>query len=256
MFDLAGNSSAYDITLEVSFDNGTTYTSIEPNEITGSLNVSPGNDIHLIWDGRISYPNSTSSTARIKIIANSWSCGDPITDSRDGQTYNTVEIGTQCWMAENLNYETGNSWCYDDNSSNCDTYGRLYDWSTALGACPTGWHLPSDDDWCTLTTYIDETVDCESLTWIGTDAGYKMKSTSGWYSNGNGSDAYGFTALPGGYRDSDGIFHYLELAAYFWSSTAENGSEAWNWGLGYGADEVNRYTHSQGDGLSVRCLKD
>ncbi|MCF8350287.1 MAG: hypothetical protein K9H15_03920 [Bacteroidales bacterium] len=172
-----------------------------------------------------------------------------------GQTYDLVEIGDQCWMAENLNYETGNSWCYDNNSSNCDTYGRLYDWSTALGACPSGWHLPSDDEWCTLTTYIDPTVDCDEVGWSGTDAGYKMKSTSGWYSNGNGSDAYGFAALPGGGRSSDGGFSYVEEGAYFWSST-EDGTDAWGRLLNYNDDEVGRYYSNQENGFSVRCLKD
>ena len=172
-----------------------------------------------------------------------------------GQTYDLVEIGDQCWMAENLNYETGNSWCYDDNSSNCETYGRLYDWSTALDACPSGWHLPSDDEWCTLTTYIDPTVDCDEIGNSGTNAGYKMKSTSGWYSNGNGSDAYGFAALPGGGRYSYGSFGTIEKYAYFWSST-ENGTDAWLRYLLYNNDEVGRNFNDQDVGLSVRCLKD
>jgi len=253
MFDLNGSSSTYAISLEVSFDNGDSYTSIDPNEITGSLSVSPGTDIHLVWDGRISYPDY-SATAQIKITA-AWSCGDPIKDPRDGQTYNTVEIGTQCWMAENLNYETGNSRCYDDNSSNCDTYGRLYDWFTALEACPTGWHLPSDVEWCTLTTSIDPTVDCDETGWSGTDAGYKMKSTSGWYSSGNGSDAYGFTVLPGGYCQYNQSFSNIEKYAYFWSSSGW-GSTSWRRVLSYESDSVRRDYDDPDDGLSVRCLKD
>ncbi|MDZ7742845.1 MAG: fibrobacter succinogenes major paralogous domain-containing protein [Bacteroidota bacterium] len=279
MFDLSGSSSTYAISLEVSFDNGGSYTAIDPNEITGSLSVGPGTDIHLVWDGRISYPNSSTATARIKIIANSsWSCGDPITDSRDGQTYNTVEIGTQCWMAENLNIGTRidgednqadngtiEKYCYGDNPSNCDTYGGLYQWNEmmqyittqgAQGICPPngGWHLPSDDEWCTLTTYIDPTVDCDAVGYSGTDAGYKMKSTSGWYSNGNGSDAYGFAALPGGSYYTGG-FNWIEKLARFWSSTG-NGTGAWGRTLSSSYDKVSRGSDPQEGGFSVRCLKD
>ena len=174
----------------------------------------------------------------------------------EGQVYNTVLIGNQCWLKENLNYESGNSWCYNNNSSNCETYGRLYDWETALGVCPSGWHLPSDDEWCTLTIYIDPTVNCNTIGWGGTDCGYKMKSTNGWYSNGNGSDAYGFEALPGGYRDYDGYFVGLTSHAYFWSSSKFTSLTAWYRALGHYYDEVYRSYYLKEHGRSARCVKD
>ncbi|MCK9204433.1 MAG: hypothetical protein M0P58_08390, partial [Bacteroidales bacterium] len=77
-----------------------------------------------------------------------------ITDPRNGLVYPTVKIGSQCWLQKNMNYQTGNSWCYENKSENCDIYGRLYDWETALKVCPKGWHLPSDDEYSVLLDYL------------------------------------------------------------------------------------------------------
>lgn len=110
----------------------------------------------------------------------------PLTDPRDGQTYETVTIGKQTWMAKNLNYVTNNSRCYDDKASNCATYGRLYTWEAAMTACPEGWHLPTYDEWNTL---FKTAGGLES-------AGIALRSTSGWPENENGTDAYAFSALP------------------------------------------------------------
>jgi len=189
------------------------------------------------------------------ITVNNGGGSGTFTDPRDGQTYNTIEIGSQTWFAENLNYETTNSWWYDNSSANGDIYGRLYTWDAALTACPSGWHLPSDDEWCTLTQYIDPTVNCNATGYSGTDAGYKMKSTSGWYSNGNGSNAYGYSALPGGYRNNNGNFYYIEKYALFWSSP-ENGTYAWYRHLDYSYGKVYRNNLTQVYGFSVRCVKD
>ncbi len=171
------------------------------------------------------------------------------TDKRDGKTYKTVKIGNQIWMAENLNYKTSSgSWCYDDNSSNCDIYGRLYNWETAKTACPSadGWHLPTDDEWTTLVNYLGgEKV-----------AGGKLKSTTSWTSPNTGaSNSSGFSALPSGYRNTNGNYCYRSYGTNLWSST-ECGTIAWNRTLNYSMTSVLRSNYGKANGFSVRCLKD
>ena len=151
---------------------------------------------------------------------------DRFTDSRDGTFYAKVKIGNQTWMAENLNYDVPDNTtdvCYNNNNDNCARYGRLYNWSTAMngasssstnpsgvrGVCPVGWHLPSNGEWTQLTDYVGGS----------STAGRKFKSQSGWYDNGNGTDEYGFSALPGGYGYSDGNFYYAGYYGYWWSAT-------------------------------------
>jgi len=132
-------------------------------------------------------------------------------DTRDNKTYKTVKIGTQWWMAENLAYKTGSgSWAYNNEESNVAKYGRLYHWETAKTACPTGWHLPSDAEWTTLTSYLDG----ESV------AGGKMKTTSNWDSpNIGATNESGFSSLPVGLLTNDGGFYEVGSSGYFWSST-------------------------------------
>lgn len=173
-----------------------------------------------------------------------------MTDSRDGKTYKTVKIGSQIWMAENLNYRTRDSYCYEDKISNCDKYGRLYTWDAAITACPSGWHLPSHAEWETLVTAVGG----ES------GAGTKLKSTSGWLKDGNGSDSFGFSALPAGERDlspaGSGPEAYTPVGhiACFWSST-DKGRH--NTELFAERDDVWIYNpDDRGRGKSVRCLKD
>jgi len=133
------------------------------------------------------------------------------TDTRDGRTYKTVIIGNQTWMAENLNYkaETG-SWFYNNDSSIGAIYGRLYDWETALKVCPTGWHLPSDIEWTELADSLGNSK-----------VGGKMKVPGTLYWKAPNTDATnvsGFSALPGGYRNTIGQFLYLGSFAMFYSS--------------------------------------
>ena len=169
------------------------------------------------------------------------------TDPRDGQVYPTVQIGSQCWMQTNMNYNTGNSWCYKDNSTNCNTYGRLYDWETALKVCPKGWHLPSDEEWTALTDYLGgKNV-----------AGSKMKSSSVWKYDENGINSSGFTALPGGNRNNMGGFYGLASDAYYWSSTEYSSTDAWSRYLYYFSNNMDRNSYYiKTYGFSARCIQD
>jgi len=183
-------------------------------------------------------------------VSNGGSGTGTFTDPRDGQTYKTVVIGSQTWFAENLNYQTTNSWWYDNSSANGDIYGRLYTWSAALTACPGGWHLPSDAEWTTLTDFLG-----------GLDvAGGKMKETGldHWNSPNTGAtNESGFTGLPGGYRHFNGE-GYLDMGDYglFWSSSVEISSYAWLRRLYYISPNVHRDFRSVREGMSIRCLRD
>ena len=180
------------------------------------------------------------------------------TDPRDGQAYEMVTIGTQVWMAQNLNFETPTSLCYENQY--CYKYGRLYNWNDMMqgaltsnevpsgvqGICPPGWHVPSMAEWQILIDYVGG----EGI------AGYKLKSWDGWFHNGNGDDYYFFRALPGGYYY--GRFAQMGGEAYFWSSTdtpgANNGrymklTYQTNWAF------LSIYD-SKNYGMSLRCIKD
>ncbi|MDR2582312.1 MAG: fibrobacter succinogenes major paralogous domain-containing protein [Fibromonadaceae bacterium] len=174
-------------------------------------------------------------------------------DSRDGKKYRSVVIGNQIWMAENLNYKVKGSKCYDNQESNCKKYGRLYNWVTAKTACPSGWHLPSNEDWNVLIKFVNPSCSDDNRC----AAGSKLKATSGWASNGNGTDAYGFSALPGGYGYSGGTF--LNVGSYgdWWSATEDNADLAYDRGMYYGYEIINKHSGNKNYALfSVRCLHD
>jgi uncharacterized protein (TIGR02145 family) len=180
-----------------------------------------------------------------------------ITDARDGQTYKTVIIGNQVWMAQNLNYATSKgSWCYNDNSANCDLFGRLYSWKTAISACPRGWNLPSNDDWHELALVQDPEAaneDIESLI-----AGGKLKNKTGWGSPNTGTtNESGFSAIPGGSRDYNGVFEWAGSTGDWWSST-EYMSYALCRSMHKDDNKLRAFTFSKSDGVgfSVRCIKD
>ena len=172
------------------------------------------------------------------------STSTPQSVSYGGKTYKTVVIGGKMWMAENLNYQTASgSWCYANNISNCDKYGRLYDWKTAKKVCPTGFHLPSRQEWNDL---------------VNAAGGYKkLKARSGWDINGNGTDNFGFSALPGGARDSDGRFSNAGSLGLWWTATEDDAGVAYyHRGMSYDNGYVDEYNYDKSDGYSVRCVAD
>lgn len=157
-------------------------------------------------------------------------CAGTFLDTRDGQDYPLMQFGNQCWMTKNLNYETGSSWCYNNNTTYCDTYGRLYNWSTATTACPTGWHLPSDAEFTTL----EGTIGSARTTWM---------NPASW------------AGLYGSYRDTDGSFRNLGTHGYWWASTT-SGDKAWHRSLYTSNLSVYRNTNWPQFGFSVRCIRD
>jgi len=204
----------------------------------------------------------TSNTSLFVEVTTGTSQGQPCpgtpTIFYGGQTYNTVQIGYQCWMRENLNFETTNSWCYQNNPAYCYTYGRLYNWYDANTACPPAWHLPSDDEWCSMMAFLDESVDCGTSGFVGTNIAGQLKEEGvvHWMTPNTGATNYsGFTALPGGYRNNNGIFNLTEFNAFYWTSTAISGSSAWRQSLYYNNYKVHREFQDKTFGFSVRCVK-
>jgi uncharacterized protein (TIGR02145 family) len=213
----------------------------------------------------VSCPNASVSSGYV-------SCG--------GQSYRTVVVGTQRWMAENLNYDpgAGNSSCYGNNSSNCSTYGRLYDWSTAMnistsynssswngsdfrhqGICPSGWHIPTQAEWNTLSSYVQSNSGCGS----SCDA-VMLKATSGWYNcgpSGSGNsyrceDSYSFSALPGGHGYSDGYFSSAGNYGDWWSASEYNSYYAYFRTMRYYSENAYWNDYDKSYLFSVRCLQD
>jgi uncharacterized protein (TIGR02145 family) len=206
---------------------------------------------------------------------------ETMTDERDGQIYKIVKIGDQVWMAENLKFrylgptanEDSSSFCIDGDPANCDTYGRLYLWSAAMdsagiikgnaangcgfasecipsepvrGVCPQGWHLPDTTEWIILFNAVGGS----------STAGIKLKTTTGWRNDGNGTDDFGFSALPAGYRTNNGAYNLKGDHTYFWNSTEFNKFYVYYTGLYSSGDYAKWSVNTKSGGYSVRCLRD
>jgi len=201
--------------------------------------------------------------------------GNVLTDKRDNKKYKTVVINTQTWMAENLNYNASGSKCYGEGETtslrdkkgkftkgpkyssaeiqaHCQKYGRLYDWKTALKACPSGWHLPTNKEWNELHNYANM---------YASGAGIHLRATSGWNEEDNGTDNFGFAALPSGEYS-----YYSGYGGYWWSSSELMSSDAYRWSIHYRFDRMSIvpsiYEVVGLDGidkstlLNVRCVQD
>ena len=263
--------------------NGSIWVLLNPGTAGQVLKMSSGNDPVPVW--------GTVSTTSVPAFS---PCGAPISDI-DGNVYNTVLIGAQCWTKENLRvrrYNNGTAIPFDAiggsggssstwqnltivahtifahdslaTPSNLTKYGYLYNWYAAKGIstggtispndtlriCPTGWHVPTDTEWTTLTTELGG----ESV------AGGKLKSigtVSYWSSQSAGTDnSSGFSALPGGYRIKDGSFNNLSNSAVFWRATEVNNNNAWSSRLEHNSNNVSKDSYEKQYGASIRCLKD
>jgi uncharacterized protein (TIGR02145 family) len=222
--------------------------------------------------------NATCSTQNISVTG----CGGQTSLTYDGRTYDLVEIGGQCWFADNLatdQYRNGDpiptgldntTWqnttagayaIYNNDPANDVTYGKLYNWYTTVdtrGLCPTGWHVPSDCEWMYLESSLGMSVaDQETEGYRGTNEDGALKATTNWNSPNTGAtNSSGFTALPGGYRDDVGTYDIIGYAGFWWSSTEYDSFDAWYRELNYGNSDVGRTNYVKQNGFSVRCVRD
>ncbi len=295
--DTPGSSSAFSSSsVNAPGSSSATKNSSSSKIASSSSGVTPGNSSSVTESSSSSQPAQSSSSAAAEKSSSSGlesssssvndSCGDleyssntQFCDTRDKQIYQWVKIGTQTWMAENLNYNPSddddddgvakNSWCYDNDTANCDIYGRLYDWATAMalpetcntqsecdtesphqGICPEGWHLPSRGEWDILTKFTDNV----------STAATRLKSKDDWAEyNGSlikGTDDYGFNALPGGFcQDFNSSFNEVNIGGFWWILEGLS-NIAYCKNMNSEFQNVNENACSKMDGLSVRCVKD
>lgn len=171
-------------------------------------------------------------------------------DNRDGKSYATIQIGTQTWFAENLQFDAKGSFCYGGTSS-CSEKGRLYPWTVAQNACPEGTRLPSNDDFHALYAYVG----VNGVRSVGN----ALKSKSGWVNKANGFDDYGFRGVPAGICEKRGKCDQEEGFLSLWTSTSaaegKRGSqEAVAWNLYWMDEDFNKSEYEKNFALSVRCI--
>ena len=275
-YDLSDtDDDSLSVTLEVSNDAGSTWD-FSCTEISGEVgaNIQPGTAKQIVWDFGAEHSNIYSNQIIVRITADEANTISGFCVDIDGNEYATVIIGNQVWMSENLkvtkyrdgtaiptglsnseweNTTSGAYAVYDNNETHADTYGYLYNWyavDDSRNIAPDGWHVPTDDEWTTLTDYLGGT----------SVAGGKMKETgtSHWNSPNTGAtNESGFTAFPGGYRFYvNGDYNDIGSYGYFWSSSENNSSSAWKRILSYDNSEVNRNYDNKFYGFSVRCVRD
>ena len=268
---------------EVGFsDNGAEFARSTGSPYSTHWNTSnESSGIHIIKATAHDNEGAKNSSEISVTLLSNFPCGDTLVDSRNNEKYATVQIDQQCWMAENLNIgiminealnQTDNAiiekYCYGNDDANCDEYGGFYQWDEMMGhvkaegsqgICPTGWHLPTEADWCSMTTFLDPTVDCNMwFEFTGTDVGGKLKEsgTEHWNFPNTGADnSSGFRALGAGFRHYTGYITSHKNAAMFWSSSEYSPMEVYGRMLASNKARIYRYRGSMEGGLSVRCIK-
>jgi len=260
------------VTIAASSDSGASWN-LPITQVTGAVgsSITNGTGKTIVWNAGAEIPNFYSSTVQIRITADDgvFPCGSQITYA--GKTYNTVQIGSQCWLKENLNVGvyvpsvyTGSShsdvsnngiiekYCYNNDTTNCNIYGGLYDWNEAMeyvstpgakGICPSGWHIPTKIELQTLLSAVG-------------DNGNALKAVGQGTGFGAGTNTSGFSALLTGYRGYYGGFMEIDRYANFWSSSEYNASNAKYMLLYYNDSSVGFSYYSKMNGFSVRCSKD
>ena len=248
-----------------------------------SNNEFTSDSILISWNGRVrarvllsSYASGVLDTLKIDtstlvndIPWNSAVAYSNLIDSRDGQSYRTIQIGSQIWMAENLNYRRDSSWCFAASIDSCIKYGRLYQWASAMdtstifnsaifthvnpykGICPISWHLPSDSEYGALIKYSDSSKSAINL-----------KSTTGWNSLG-GTDTFGFRALPAYSSSSLGISNpnrsssnNIGYTLFLWTSSQKAAGQIYRKSIDYSFPNVISDVMSGNSAFSIRCIKD
>lgn len=265
-----------------------------PSVESSSSEISPSLDSLLNVESSSSAAEISSSLEELSSSAESSSSGGILDaldecaseasailcDLRDGKRYRTVKIGTQVWMAQNLNFATEGSWCYENKESNCERNGRLYTWVAALalpevfltasaldslsvlrrGVCPEGWHIPANDEMKQLYSFVRKSLrDKQGNLVEGVGSSLKMKT--GWEESDEapaGSDRFGFSAVPSGYRNANGEFDYLGEDGNFWvAAESSDPTHAPYWNLYFANEDfLGVYNNGKSFAYSVRCLKD
>jgi len=242
------------------FGDSTDSDDDDDDDIVTAVEKGHGFSVRCVQDGTVSAEEQREAERRRgKAVVY-------FTDSRDGRKYRIVDIGEQTWMAENVDYQPkeGNSWCYDNDKANCAVYGRLYDFNTAKSVCPKGWHLPDKQEWDTLALKAGGEKDSdEDGGDYWEDAGKRLKSRHGWSvwrsTSGNGSDRYGFSALPGGHRAAkkDDVFNNAGYYGYWWTATEYAGKyTAASRTMDYDKNGISESGSDIRYGFSVRCIQD
>jgi uncharacterized protein (TIGR02145 family) len=280
------NGNGKFLKVEMDGQGGTNYLTIGTTQLVSVPYAMHAKTVDELKIGTIIRGNNGTSY-QLSIGANgpewtpvAFNCGQAV--SHLGESYPTVQIGTQCWFQKNLNAgnmisdsnnQTNNAtlekYCHNNDATNCTTYGGLYQWGEAVqykngssnstspnpafsgnvqGICPTGWHLPSDGEWSQLETFLGGS----------TVAGGAMKSTSSLWTapNTGATNSSGFSALPGNLRGTNGSFGPIGGDAYFWSSTEFSNITAYRRGITYNFSRSNRSDNYKEYGFSIRCLKD